>query len=86
MCHDMTDAEALLWKLIRSHRIAGTKFRHQHPIGRYILDFYCDEKSSRSRLNLMEDSMRRLLITMNAEIDGCVGAALKYCDFGIMRY
>jgi len=40
----MTDAEALLWKLIRNRRIAGAKFRRQHPIGRYILDFYCDEK------------------------------------------
>lgn len=40
----MTDAEGLLWKLIRNRRIAGMKFRRQHPIGRYILDFYCDEK------------------------------------------
>jgi very-short-patch-repair endonuclease len=40
----MTDAEALLWQLLRNRRIAGAKFRRQHPIGRYILDFYCDEK------------------------------------------
>ena len=40
----MTDAEALLWKLLRNRRIADAKFRRQHPIGRYILDFYCDEK------------------------------------------
>lgn len=40
----MTDAEALLWNLLRNRRIAGTKFRRQHPMGRYILDFYCDEK------------------------------------------
>jgi adenine-specific DNA-methyltransferase len=40
----MTDAEALLWKLLRDRRIAGAKFRRQHPVGRYILDFYCDEQ------------------------------------------
>lgn len=41
----MTDAEALLWMLLRNRRIAGAKFRRQHPMGRTILDFYCIEKS-----------------------------------------
>ena len=41
---NMPDAEQLLWYLIRNRRIAGAKFRRQHPIGRYILDFYCSEK------------------------------------------
>ncbi|HJU70496.1 MAG TPA: endonuclease domain-containing protein [Paucimonas sp.] len=40
----MSDAEALLWKLLRNRRLAGAKFRRQHPIGRYILDFYCAER------------------------------------------
>ncbi|HVK53695.1 MAG TPA: endonuclease domain-containing protein [Burkholderiales bacterium] len=40
----MTDAEALIWKLLRNKQVAGAKFRRQHPLGRYILDFYCDEK------------------------------------------
>lgn len=40
----MTDAEALLWKLLRNRRLAGAKFRRQHPIGRYILDFYCAKR------------------------------------------
>ncbi len=44
MRNKMTDAEALLWKLLRDRRIAGAKFRRQHPVGRYILDFYCVEK------------------------------------------
>ena len=38
-----TDAEQLLWGLLRSRRFAGKKFRRQPPIGRYILDFYCHE-------------------------------------------
>ncbi len=40
----MTDAEALLWMLLRNRHIAGAKFRRQHPVGRYILDYYCVEK------------------------------------------
>jgi len=40
----MTDAEAMLWKFLRSRRIGGAKFRRQYPLGRYILDFYCVEQ------------------------------------------
>jgi very-short-patch-repair endonuclease len=36
-----TDAEAYLWALLRNGRLAGWKFRRQHPVHPYILDFYC---------------------------------------------
>ena len=39
-----TDAEKLLWKLLRNKQIADTKFRRQHPVDNYILDFYCHEQ------------------------------------------
>jgi very-short-patch-repair endonuclease len=38
-----TDAENLVWMLLRDRRLAGFKFRRQHPIGHYIVDFYCHE-------------------------------------------
>ena len=38
-----TDAENLMWLLLRDRRLAGFKFRRQHPFGHYILDFYCHE-------------------------------------------
>jgi very-short-patch-repair endonuclease len=37
-----TDTEAWLWQCLRKHQL-GSKFRRQHPIGRYIADFYCNE-------------------------------------------
>ena len=37
-----TDAEQLLWSLLRNRRLAGHKFRRQHPIAPYALDFYCE--------------------------------------------
>ena len=36
-----TVAEKALWCLIRQKQLAGWKFRRQHPIGRYIVDFCC---------------------------------------------
>ena len=35
----MTDAEQLLWQHLRNRRLADHKFRRQHPIGPYIVDF-----------------------------------------------
>ena len=37
----MTLPEVLLWQALRRRRLAGLRFRRQHPIGPYILDFYC---------------------------------------------
>lgn len=39
----MTDAEQLIWKLLRNRTVGGFKFRRQHPVQSFILDFYCHE-------------------------------------------
>ena len=36
---NMTDAECLLWRYLRAHRLDGGKFRRQQPIGPYVVDF-----------------------------------------------
>ena len=36
-----TSAEATLWRLLKNKQIDGLKFRRQHSIGPYIVDFYC---------------------------------------------
>ena len=41
---DATNAERLAWKLLRNRAALGIKFRRQHPIGKYIVDFYCPER------------------------------------------
>ena len=38
-----TDAETLLWRHLRGRQLAGRKFRRQHPVSPYVLDFYCEE-------------------------------------------
>jgi len=39
-----TEAEKILWKFLRNKNINGFKFRRQHHIKSYIVDFYCSEK------------------------------------------
>ena len=41
--NNSTPEEAVLWTQIKSRKIKGYKWRRQHPIGSYILDFYCPE-------------------------------------------
>jgi very-short-patch-repair endonuclease len=38
-----TDAERLLWRHLRDRQLAGLKFRRQHPLGNFVVDFVCLE-------------------------------------------
>lgn len=38
-----TDAEDILWQRLRNRKILGFKFRRQHPLNKFIVDFYCHE-------------------------------------------
>jgi len=38
---DATDVEWRLWAKLKGAQIEGAQFRRQHPVGPYILDFYC---------------------------------------------
>jgi very-short-patch-repair endonuclease len=36
-----TEEEAILWSRLRRGALGGFRFRRQHPVGHYVLDFYC---------------------------------------------
>src|SRR5579862_8093971 len=38
-----TDAELRLWSRLRRKQLAGFRFRRQHPLGNYVVDFFCAE-------------------------------------------
>ncbi len=40
----MTDSERKLWRELSKHQLAVHRFRRQHPLGRYIVDFVCPSK------------------------------------------
>ena len=44
MRKNFTDAELKLWKRLRNRLTDGEKFRRQQPIGKYIVDFVCQER------------------------------------------
>lgn len=37
----MTKAEQLVWERLKGNQLQGFKFRRQHPIQKFIVDFYC---------------------------------------------
>lgn len=42
--HSSTNAEKILWQHLRNRKLNGLKFRRQHPINKFVADFYCHEK------------------------------------------
>ena len=38
-----TWAEKMVWRWLRNRRFSAYKFRRQHPIDKYVLDFFCEE-------------------------------------------
>jgi len=38
---NLTEAELVLWEVLKGKKLCGRKFRRQHSIGYYIVDFYC---------------------------------------------
>lgn len=38
----LTLPEVILWQAIRGRKLGGVRFRRQHPVGPYVLDFYCE--------------------------------------------
>ena len=40
---EATPSERIIWKRLQKRQIDGYKFRQQHGMGPYVLDFYCPE-------------------------------------------
>ena len=40
----LTPAEAKLWQVLKKSQLSGRKFRRQHSVGKYVIDFYCVEE------------------------------------------
>jgi very-short-patch-repair endonuclease len=40
---DLTPPEVVFWSLVRNRKCGGLKFRRQHPVGPYTVDFFCPD-------------------------------------------
>ena len=43
MRRNETEAERVLWRRLRGQQFHDLKFRRQHPLAGYVLDFFCEE-------------------------------------------
>jgi very-short-patch-repair endonuclease len=73
----LTDAERKLWYALRDRRVAGFKFRRQHPEPPYTLDFFCAE----ARLVVEVDGGQH-----SAEVDAKRTAALEAKGLQVLRF
>jgi very-short-patch-repair endonuclease len=78
----LADAETKLWYYLRAGRLSGLKFRRQHPVPPYIVDFYCEgaklaveldgsrhcEQSDMARQEALERGGMKLLRFWDSEI------------------
>ena len=74
-----TPAERTLWDALRSRRLAGLKFRRQHPIGPFVVDFCCPD--------------RRLIVELDGQVhetqqdrDAERESLLRGAGYAIMRF
>ncbi|KAG1702939.1 hypothetical protein GQR58_004423 [Nymphon striatum] len=73
-----TDAEAILWNILRGKRLEGMRFRRQHPIETYIVDFICLEE----KLIIEVDGSQHA----NNVYDEKRDAMLKQSGFTVLRF
>ena len=74
-----TDAERILWSILRRRQVSGLRFRRQAPIGPYIVDFVCFE----NRLVIEADGGQHI---ERADYDAERTAWLKSAGFTVIRF
>jgi very-short-patch-repair endonuclease len=76
---DLTPAEKMLWRRLRDQQMFGVKFRRQHPIEPYIVDFCCP--ALRLVIEIDGDSHAE-----SVERDAARTAALEAMGFRVIRF
>lgn len=78
---DSTDAERLIWKELRAHRLDGISFRRQTPVGPFIVDFVCHAAGL-----VIEIDGGQHYEAPGRAADAARDAYLKAKDFDILRF
>ncbi len=76
-----TPAERALWQMLKERRLHSRKFRRQHSVGRYVLDFYCPEEKLAVELDggVHDDPLRWMADTQRQ-------AALEALGLRVVRF
>ena len=78
---NLTSQEKTLWNLVKNRQINNRKFRRQVPIGNYIVDFLCKEKSLVIEL---DGGQHNQLI--NIDYDNKRTEYLESCGYKVIRF
>lgn len=78
MRKEPTDAEAVLWNVLRGKKLEAMRFRRQHPIENYIVDFICLEE----KLIIEVDGSQHAENAYDEKRD----AKLKELGFTVLRF
>ena len=78
---NLTPAEAKLWKYLQNKQLDGRKFRRQHSINNYILDFYCPSEKLAIELDGEVHN-----IETQAEYDNERDLFLFNCGIKVLRF
>jgi len=81
MRYTATDAEYLMWQILRAKRFMNLKFRRQHVIKPYIVDFYCHEIGLVIELDGSQHGMEDAI-----EYDAERTKFLEALDLTVVRY
>jgi very-short-patch-repair endonuclease len=79
--NNLTSAEATLWKYLSRQQLEGKKFRRQHSIENYIVDFYC---ASEKLIIELDGGIHENLGQSNADFDR--DSRLTELGFLVLRF
>ena len=83
-----TDAETLLWYFLRNRDFCGIKFRRQHPVDGYIVDFYCHEAKLAIELDgsgHAEDERKLYDAERTRVLEGAGIKVLRFWNDGVLK-
>ncbi len=76
----LTEAEKILWEYLKNHK-SGFRFRRQHPMWNYVVDFYCH------RLKLVIEADGEIHLTKENQIrDEEKNEGLKNLGLQVLRF
>ena len=76
-----TNAEVILWQALRNRKLARWKFRRQHVINRYVVDFVCLD----AKLIIEVDGATHSTESERSA-DGSRTRLLEACGFQVLRF
>jgi adenine-specific DNA-methyltransferase len=89
MRREPTDAERRLWFILRDRKLGGFKFRRQHPVGGYIIDFFGMEANVGVEADGGQhyDPEGKAYDERRSEVLAALGVEiLRFSDYDVLKY